>query len=194
MSAIAYDALGRRVSRTLPGGTEWYVYDGDQVILDLDANLAIKREYGWYPGADQLFSVNVPGVWTGVATRDERLGDAHWGLANKDGGALLKEYYSTAWGALTADTGTVVRMHMAGREYDQETELYYMRARYYDPKLGRFLSEDPAGVAGGLNLYAYAMNDPINLADRSGLGVDCWNTSEWTVGILLWTGRTPAMT
>jgi RHS repeat-associated protein len=58
---------------------------------------------------------------------------------------------------------------MAGREYDQETKLYYMRARYYDPQLGRFLSEDPAGIAAGLNLYTYAGNDPINQRDPSGL-------------------------
>jgi len=43
-----------------------------------------------------------------------------------------------------------------------------MRARYYDPDLGRFLSEDPIGISGGLNLYAYAGNDPVNLWDPSG--------------------------
>jgi RHS repeat-associated protein len=58
---------------------------------------------------------------------------------------------------------------MAGAQYDQETGLYYMRARYYDPELGRFLSEDPIGIAGGLNLYAYAGNDPVNASDPAGL-------------------------
>jgi len=58
---------------------------------------------------------------------------------------------------------------MAATEYDQSTKLYHMGARYYDPELGRFLSEDPIGIAGGLNLYAYAGNDPINRTDRSGL-------------------------
>ncbi len=62
---------------------------------------------------------------------------------------------------------------MAGREYDQESKLYYMRARYYDPELGRFISEDPIGIAGGLNLYKYAGNDPVNGRDPSGLDDGC---------------------
>jgi RHS repeat-associated protein len=58
---------------------------------------------------------------------------------------------------------------MAGQPYDQGSRLYYMRARYYDPQLGRFLSEDPIGVSGGLNLYAYAGNDPVNMWDPTGM-------------------------
>ncbi len=61
------------------------------------------------------------------------------------------------------------RLRFMGREYDAETGLYRVRARYYDPELRRFVSEDPIGLAGGLNLHAYAGNDPINLTDPSGL-------------------------
>ncbi|MBK6780624.1 MAG: RHS repeat-associated core domain-containing protein [Gemmatimonadetes bacterium] len=78
-----------------------------------------------------------------------------------------------AWGDAVADTGIVVRYHFAGREYDGESGLYYMRARYYDPALGRWISEDPIGIAGGLNVYAYAGNDPVNLTDPSGLEPRC---------------------
>jgi RHS repeat-associated protein len=60
-------------------------------------------------------------------------------------------------------------MMFAGREYDEQTRLYYNRARYYDPKMGRFIQEDPIGLAGGANLYAYASGDPVNAADPSGL-------------------------
>jgi RHS repeat-associated protein len=73
-----------------------------------------------------------------------------------------------SWGEASADTGVKVKLRMAGQQYDQGTRLYYMGARYYDPDLGRFISEDPIGIAGGHNLYAYANNDPVNSMDPSG--------------------------
>ncbi|MCG8469792.1 MAG: RHS repeat-associated core domain-containing protein, partial [Gemmatimonadetes bacterium] len=56
-----------------------------------------------------------------------------------------------------------------GREWDDAAGLLYLRARYYDPEIGRFISEDPIGLQGGVNPYAYASNDPVNRADRTGL-------------------------
>jgi RHS repeat-associated protein len=57
-----------------------------------------------------------------------------------------------------------------GREWDKETGLYYYRARYYDPKGGRFISKDPIGFEGGdVNLYRYVGNDPVDWVDPSGL-------------------------
>jgi RHS repeat-associated protein len=58
-----------------------------------------------------------------------------------------------------------------GREWDPETGLYYYRARYYDPGVGRFPSQDPAGLRAGPNFYAYARNNPVKFADPSGLDV-----------------------
>ncbi|MBK6780977.1 MAG: RHS repeat-associated core domain-containing protein [Gemmatimonadetes bacterium] len=94
------------------------------------------------------------------------------GLARFRTGAKVKEFAEAPWGDAVADTGLVVRYHFAGREYDSESGLY-MRARYYDPALGRWISEDPIGIAGGLNVYAYAGNDPVNGRDPSGLDPRC---------------------
>lgn len=80
-------------------------------------------------------------------------------------------------------------MRFAGREYDAETGLYFTRNRYYDPAVGRFISEDPVGIDGGLNLYSYAGLDPVNARDPFGKSFVCW-TVTYTVyanaGYILW--------
>jgi RHS repeat-associated protein len=67
-------------------------------------------------------------------------------------------------------------MKFTGRELDSESGLYYYRARYYDPYLGRFISEDPIGFDGGINFYAYVDNNPLNATDPSG------NVIKWLDG------------
>lgn len=72
---------------------------------------------------------------------------------------------SEAFSGAGPDFGTKA---YTGREWDQETGLYY-RARYYDAKVGRFLSEDPIGFFGGVNFYRFARNNPVNFTDPRGL-------------------------
>ena len=60
-------------------------------------------------------------------------------------------------------------MSYTGQPYDAETGLFYFRNRYYDGRTGRFTQEDPIGFAGGLNLYAYAYNNPVSYTDPFGL-------------------------
>ncbi len=62
------------------------------------------------------------------------------------------------------------RFLFQGREYDYDTALYYFRARWYEPETGRWLSPDPIGISGGLNLYAFCGNDPVNYIDPTGNG------------------------
>ena len=55
-----------------------------------------------------------------------------------------------------------------GREHDSETGLYYYRARYYDPEIGRFITEDSLRFEAGVNFYAYCSNNPIRFNDPTG--------------------------
>ena len=63
------------------------------------------------------------------------------------------------------------RFLFQGREYDYATQLYYFRNRWYEPETGRWLSPDPIGISGGLNLYVFCGNDPVNFVDPMGENV-----------------------
>jgi RHS repeat-associated protein len=75
-----------------------------------------------------------------------------------------------------------------GREYETETGLYYMRARYYSPETGRFISRDPIDVRDDVNLYSYVGNNGVMFVDRFGrekqLLRDIENGNKFTVELV----------
>lgn len=77
------------------------------------------------------------------------------------------------------EVGATIGYAFTGREWDTEADLAYYRARYYDPKVGRFLSEDSIGFESGVNFYTYVNNNPATLIDPSGhaptYGWDDWS-------------------
>lgn len=84
-------------------------------------------------------------------------------------GTVIDETYDS-FGKLTASTGSLVNpFQYTARKSDSETGLYYYRARYYDPAIGRFLAEDPSGFKGGIDHYPYVDNMPLNFIDPFGL-------------------------
>ena len=95
-------------------------------------------------------------------------------------GQVMNSYSYAPFGeTLTATEAWANPLRYAGRELDTSTGLYYNNARWYDPALHRFISEDPIGIEGGSNLYAYTANDPVNYVDPSGLTLqdpDCYVT------------------
>src|SRR5262249_32036902 len=83
-------------------------------------------------------------------------------------GAVHTEYTYEPFGGTTVTGSTTNPFQYTNRENDQ-TGLYYYRARYYDSRLGRFISEDPIGFAGSFNFYTYVQNNPIRFVDPRGL-------------------------
>jgi len=83
-----------------------------------------------------------------------------------------------AFGEAAVDPASTVvnNFRFPGQYYDAETGLHYNGHRYYDPKTGRYLTPDPVGLEGGINPYAYAVGDPVNKIDPSGL-------KTWQIGI-----------
>jgi RHS repeat-associated protein len=81
-------------------------------------------------------------------------------------------------------TATGNTLRYTGRERDPDTGLYYYRARYYDPDIGRFLSEDPLGFGAGVNFYTYVGNNPLIANDPMGLKVLTWGVhADAVVGV-----------
>ncbi len=85
-------------------------------------------------------------------------------------GSVANTYTYDSFGNVTNSTGSLRNPFLfAGREYDNETSLYFNRARYYNASTGRFISEDPIRFWGGVNFYGYVFNSPANLFDPLGL-------------------------
>jgi RHS repeat-associated protein len=89
-------------------------------------------------------------------------------------GTLAQTYTFDSFGKQTASSGSLTNsFQYAGREFDSETMLVYMRARYFDSATGRFISEDPVTFLGGHNFCAYVGNDPVSFIDPFGLAKMC---------------------
>lgn len=97
-------------------------------------------------------------------------------LSGHNGGTTQSVKYA-AFGTIQSNAGTSPnRLKYTGRE-DDGTGLMYYRARYYDPVLGRFISEDPKGFEAGINFFAYVANNPVNANDPSGFDTNCMGAS-----------------
>ena len=160
--AFAYDALGRRVSTSSNGHVTSYVYDGSNIHLEYaDPASAPAAVYTDGLATDQVlemargdhrYSYLVDGEGSTIALADET-------------GAVVQRYGYDAFGGVSASGGVANPFTYTGREWDAASGLYYYRARYYDPGLGRFISRDPVLNP---NPYVYANNDPTNASDPSG--------------------------
>lgn len=84
-------------------------------------------------------------------------------------GQPIRQYSYSAFGAPEDHRGDSQPYRFTGREWDKEVGLYYHRARYQSPRLGRFLQQDPVDIQNGTNLYAYARSNPLKYIDPNGL-------------------------
>ena len=144
-----------------------YQWDDQHVVAERDGSGNILAEYAFYPGIDRPHSVTVGDSTYYFAS--EPPGNVI-GLMGASGSGAKAVYRYKPFGAMERNDQTVANsLRFQARPYDAETGLYYFRARYYDPELARFVSEDPIGLEGGLNQYAFGGNDPSNSVDPAGL-------------------------
>lgn len=185
--SFTYDPFNRRISKTVQKEeiddddngkndeedsddkivprTTYYVYDSEDIILEYNQKGKIAARYTHGPSIDEPISIE----------RNNKLYYYHYdglgsvtSLTNRKG-KTAESYSYDSFGNLKRQGNKVKNSFTyTGREYDRETGLYYYRNRYYDPKIGRFLTQDPIGMIDGPNLYTYCNNNPINFVDPFG--------------------------
>ena len=149
-ATYTYNAQGLRVSKTVGNATTNFLLVGGNVWSDGTTNYT--RGIELISNGTQLYLYNVRGDVIQLLGFD---------------GEVDKTYDYDAYGNEYArDLGDSNPFRYCGEYYDTETGFIYLRARYYDPRVGRFTSVDPA--KDGLNWYAYCGNDPVNFVDPSG--------------------------
>lgn len=180
-ASFKYDALGRRTEKTVNGRTIQYLYDGMDIVQEIE-NSVVYANYVRTLNIDEpLARVKADG--TVRYYQQDALGSVI--AMTDDTGAVKTQYAYDSFGAVTV-TGEASDnpFQYTGRENDN-TGLYYYRARYYSPELQRFISEDPILKPGKLdipfmlpsllnnpavlNQYNYVLNSPVNNTDPEGL-------------------------
>ncbi|WP_147455612.1 RHS repeat domain-containing protein [Solilutibacter pythonis] len=165
VASYRYDALGRRIAKQENGGTIEYLYDGLNPIQEKAGETINPILTGL--GVDEYYA------------RNEAIGRTYFlsdhqnstrALTNAAGQVVNRYDYDPYGNVQQSKTGFSNPYQYTGRERDQ-TGLMYYRARYYRPDMGRFIAEDPIGLAGGLNTYVYVEGNPLMYADHLGLAV-----------------------
>ena len=149
----------------LPPRVTRYLYDGQAILATFTETGRERARYTHGPRIDeplaelhrkQLTFYHADALGSIIALTDAQ-------------GRPLRAYHYQAFGLPEEARGDRQPFRFTGREWDKELGLYYYRARYYDPRAGRFLSEDPIGFWGGINPFTYVENAPVNARDPLGL-------------------------
>lgn len=165
-ATLGYDPEGRLHTTVLAGTTTHLRYDGADLVAEYDGSGNLLRRYVHGPGVDEAL------VWYEGSTTTNKtwLYADHLGSVTataNSAGTSTATYSYGPYGEPNVTTG--VRFRYTGQQYIGGLNLYYYKARFYSPAIGRFLQTDPIGTADDLNLYAYVGNNPVNFSDPSGL-------------------------
>ncbi len=173
VATYEYNGDGLRTSKTVGATTSSFAWDTNGELPMLLSNTATSFIYG--PGGLPLESISSTG--TVEFFHHDQIGSTT--LLTSASGTTDATFTYTSFGQLKAHTGTVATaLGFTGQYQDSESGLYYLRARYYDPVSGQFLTVDPA-IEQTRVPYGYAGSDPLNFVDPSG---------NFSVGKLIWTG------
>jgi RHS repeat-associated protein len=166
--AYQYDAGGQRVSKTVNGVTQNFLWNGGDIAKEYTSTGAVRADYFLGAGRE---GIKTNGQWYYYLSDIQ---GSTLMLTNASGQSVATYDYSD-YGETRQTSGSTALYNpflYTGQEYDFETSLYHLRARHYSPSLGRFFSRDPIGYAGGSNMMGYCAGDPVNHTDPTGLLTD----------------------
>jgi RHS repeat-associated protein len=174
-----YDAFSRRISKTVDGKTTEFFWQGDNLVAE--SSREHYRSYVYEPGSFRPLAMldgKGPHQACPFYYQLDHLGTP-LELTDYSGDIIWAAQY-TAYGRLSRlnrDTHQILDqpLRFQGQYFDAETGLHYNRHRYYNPEIGRYLTQDPVKLAGGLNGYRYGLNptgwvDPLGLNECPGSG------------------------
>ncbi len=174
-----YNPMGQRIKKIHGGLTTNYHYDKDgRLIGESDALGNLTQLYIYLNGVP-FANVKINGTNEDIYIyHTDHLGTPQK-MTDSSGtvvwAADYKPFGQVGWTMPLAPNGGITvntienNLRLPGQYYDEETGLHYNYHRYYDPATGRYLTADPIGLAGGINLYSYTSNNPINYIDPWGL-------------------------
>jgi RHS repeat-associated protein len=181
VATYRYDPFGRRISKTVHGDTTYFLYSPQGLIGEYTATGSLIRGYGYKPGGhwmtDPLY------LKTGNAREQHYFyQNDHLGTPQK----LMSTTGAIVWDARYEAFGQATPipllpgvqpinnpLRFAGQYHDPETGWHYNWHRYYSPELGRYVTRDPIGLEGGLNIYGYVGGNPEGFVDPEGLAAVC---------------------
>ena len=179
--SFSYDGKGLRRTKKVGDVTTTYMYVDGKIISETDGTNYII----YYYDAEGILGINLNGRL--YMFRKNVFGDVTHIFS--EGGELVGKYSYTAYGECTIELdvngiATLNPIRYRSYYYDEETGLYYLKSRYYDPEVGRFISIDSIDYVdpdtiNGLNLYAYCLNNPVMLTDETGTMP---NWLKWLIG------------
>ena len=191
VATMSYDSQGRRVKKVAADGTHRYFYDGWLLVYEhivRPNNTTNEIEYVW--GKDISGTRNSAAGIGGLLylKRDGEIYvpwyDAHGNILGycDAQGNVVASYTYDAFGNIVSQSGTIsdiFAFRFSTKYFDSDCSLYYYGYRYYKPQIMRWLTEDPAGLNGGMNTYMFCSNAAIYKSDIDGRWEWPW-IPDWT--------------
>ena len=163
-----YDADGLRIVKRNKKKATYFIWDGDRIIMELNQDGKVQKRYIW---GNNLISSDTGKGTDKVYFAYNPHGDVVQ-LLNERGNVTKNYTYDAFGNEVKPEKKDDNPYRYSGEYYDKETDTLYLRARYYDAGVGRFLTEDSSTGENddplSLNLYAYCNNTPVNMTDPSG--------------------------